>query len=88
LIGIFRLFRILSLGLCPLSSSEILYFNLPAESGRASNSLFIVALMASSIGGRFRVFVTGSALSRWLPGSVFIGLWLRLALAQRGSNLR
>ena len=42
-----------------------------------------VALAASFTGGRFKNWLGDSALFRWLTGSIFIGLGVRLALLER-----
>ena len=42
-----------------------------------------VALAASFTGGRFKGLLGDSAMFRWLTGSIFIGLGVRLALLER-----
>jgi threonine/homoserine/homoserine lactone efflux protein len=42
-----------------------------------------VALAASFTGGRFKGWVGDSAIFRWLTGTIFVGLGVRLALLER-----
>lgn len=42
-----------------------------------------VALAASFTGGRFKGWLDNAVLFRWLTGSIFIGLGIRLALLER-----